>query len=90
MKNVNRLNKHFLLVLTLFLVFILIPSSFALDLNDIQVFSSSNLNDAVITDNGNVDNNIHVSTDGMMIKVTDLNLIHMHLSLRLLINLIHC
>ena len=59
----DKLNKHIFLLLIASLVLILIPASFAEDLNDTQVIANSNEDVQVITD-ADLDNNIYVSTEG--------------------------
>lgn len=83
----DKLNKHIFLLLIASLVLILIPASFAEDLNDTQVIANSNEDVQVITD-ADLDNNIYVSTEGDDDNGNDPNPIHMYLSQRLLKNII--
>ena len=57
----DKLNKHIFLLLIASLVLILIPASFAEDLNDTQVIANSNEDVQVITD-ADLDNNIYSSS----------------------------
>lgn len=59
----DKLNKHIFLLLIASLVLILIPASFAEDLNDTQVIINGSEDTQIITD-ANLDNNIYVSTEG--------------------------
>ena len=59
----KKLNKHLLLLLAVFVLFILIPTSFAEDLNDTQTIASSDVDTQIITDT-NTNNTIYVSTSG--------------------------